>query len=108
MTMMYLSTPGREITRRIHSNMWGLHAIIAPRIQPPRLDMPSTTELWRRLDAFFGRLGSRRAVAAIILFATLLASPSIWPLRAIDDWVLSLIARGRGSSIGLHGAALDL
>jgi hypothetical protein len=63
---------------------------------------------FRRLEAFLGRLESPRAAVFTVVLATLLAATSVGPHRALDDYVLGLIARGEGSALGLERGKLDL
>jgi hypothetical protein len=44
----------------------------------------------------------------VTLCALLLAATSVGPHRALDDYVLALIAQGRGGPVGLRRAPLDL
>jgi hypothetical protein len=53
-------------------------------------------------------LSSRGAAAWIIVVATLLAATSVGPHRALDDFVLALIARSDGAALGLTRGSLDL
>lgn len=70
--------------------------------------MRSPQELARRLEALFQRLGGRRAHAVTITVATLLSATSVGPHRVLDDYVLGLIARGKGAPVGLPRGELDL
>ncbi|HEX7670920.1 MAG TPA: hypothetical protein VF395_15095, partial [Polyangiaceae bacterium] len=55
-----------------------------------------------------GRLESPRAARLTVLLATLLGATSVGPHRALDDYVLALIARGEGATLGLVRGKLDL
>lgn len=70
--------------------------------------MPTRDELFRRVERLVGRLASRRAFVWITAVATLLAATSVGPHRALDDWILGLIATGRGRAVGLDRGVLDL
>jgi hypothetical protein len=63
---------------------------------------------FRRLEALMGRLGAPRAGRVTVLLATLLGATSVGPHRALDDYVLALIARGEGAALGLRRSTLDL
>jgi GNAT superfamily N-acetyltransferase len=52
-------------------------------------------------------LGAPRAMLAVAVLATLLAGTSVGSQRALDDWVVALIAEGRGSELGLVRAVGD-
>jgi hypothetical protein len=65
-------------------------------------------ELFRRLEWVVGRLGKRTAIAWLAAAATLLSATSVGAYRALDDWVLSLIASGGGRNVGLRRGGLDL
>src|SRR5688572_9753374 len=60
------------------------------------------------LDGLVRRLAGGRAQALTGLAAVLLAATSLGPHRALDDYVLALIARGRGAELGLDRGRLDL
>jgi hypothetical protein len=64
--------------------------------------------LARKLDALVPRLSSPRMQRVVTFAALLLAATSIGPHRALDDYVLALIARARGAPVGLQRAPLDL
>jgi hypothetical protein len=64
--------------------------------------------LARKLDALVPRLSSSRMQRVVTFAALLLAATSIGPHRALDDYVLALIARARGAAVGLERAPLDL
>jgi hypothetical protein len=66
------------------------------------------SELFRRLEWFVGRLGKRTAIAWVTAVATLLSATSVGAYRALDDWVLALIASGRGAAVGLRRGTFDL
>src|SRR3954471_14198052 len=70
--------------------------------------MPSMQALARKLDALVPRLSSPRMQRVVTVAALLLAATSIGPHRALDDYVLALIARARGVAVGLERAPLDL
>lgn len=55
-----------------------------------------------------GRLESPWAARFTILLATVLGATSVGPHRALDDYVLALIARGEGAALGLVRSRLDL
>lgn len=65
-------------------------------------------ELFRRLDWVVGRLGKRTTIAWVAAAVTLLSATSVGAYRALDDWVLALIASGRGGNVGLRRGGLDL
>lgn len=64
--------------------------------------------LARKLDALIPRLSSVRMQRVVTGCALLLAATSVGPHRVLDDYVLALIARGRGAALGLDRAPLDL
>ena len=70
--------------------------------------MPSTSKLALALDRLVQRLTGGRAQLLTAVAAGLLAATSVGPHRALDDYVLSLIARGRGTPLGLDRGTLDL
>ena len=61
-----------------------------------------------RYEWFLKCLASRGASAWIIVVATVLAATSVGPHRALDDFVLALIARGDGAALGLTRSPLDM
>ncbi|HEX4339623.1 MAG TPA: hypothetical protein VH062_27135 [Polyangiaceae bacterium] len=62
----------------------------------------------KKLDALIPRLSTARMQRVVTACALLLAATSVGPHRALDDYVLALIARGRGAAVGLTRAPLDL
>jgi hypothetical protein len=64
--------------------------------------------LVRRFDALVRHLGTRRAERLTLAVATALAATSVGPHRVLDDFVLGLIARGKGAAVGLERGGLDL
>lgn len=64
--------------------------------------------LFRGLSRWLARLEARSVQTAILVAATVLAATSVGPHRALDDYVLGLIARGRGGPVGLARGTLDL
>lgn len=74
----------------------------------PPLSMRPRTALFRRLEAFVAALGASRARRWTVFAATLLAAPSVGAHRCLDDFVLALIAQGRGASVGLTYGKFDL
>src|SRR5882724_3009044 len=70
--------------------------------------MTALLVLARKLDALVPRLHTRRMQRVVIVCALLLAATSVGPHRALDDYVLALIARSRGAALGLSRAPLDL
>ena len=55
----------------------------------------------------FDSFGSRYAVWFIIVGATLLGTSSLRGQRALDDWVIAVVARGEGAGLGLSERAWD-
>lgn len=71
--------------------------------------MTPFTKTWRaRFDAALEALASRRAAVWTVAVATVLAATSVGTHRALDDYVLALIARGEGAALGLPRHPLDL
>ncbi|HVW26453.1 MAG TPA: hypothetical protein VHC69_13890 [Polyangiaceae bacterium] len=62
----------------------------------------------RKLDALIPQLSTPRMRRVVTVCALLLAATSVGPHRALDDYVLALIAQGRGAPVGLTRAPLDL
>ncbi len=65
-------------------------------------------DLARHLGALASRLGTRFARCVVIGVATLFAATSVGRHRVLDDYVLALIARGKGAPVGLPRGAFDL
>jgi hypothetical protein len=61
-----------------------------------------------RVDKLRHGLLSARAQALLLVSAAVLGSSSIGPYRALDDFVLGLIAQGRGAALGLTRDRFDL
>lgn len=53
------------------------------------------------MAALVRRLESRRVPAVIVVVASLLAATSLGGGRTLDDWVLAVVARGQGATLGL-------
>lgn len=70
-------------------------------MQPP-------SALARRLDRLLNRLSTRSFQLGVLSAATVLAATSVGPHEALDDYILGLIARGRGGPVGLSRGTLDL
>jgi hypothetical protein len=70
--------------------------------------MTALLMLARKLDALVPRLHTRGMQRVVIGCALLLAATSVGTHRALDDYVLGLIARGQGAALGLARAPLDL
>lgn len=70
--------------------------------------MQPLSALARGLDRWIRRLSSRTAQLGVLVAATLLAATSVGPHQALDDYILGLIARGRGGPVGLDRGAFDL
>ena len=64
--------------------------------------------LTKKLDALIPRLSGPRMQRVVTVCALLLAATSVGPHRALDDYVLALIARARGAPVGLSRGSLDL
>src|SRR5262245_22632556 len=70
--------------------------------------IPPPYELARRVGERVRKLEAPSAQRVTLLVATLLAATSVGPHRALDDYVLALIARGKGAAVGLDRGVLDL
>jgi hypothetical protein len=70
--------------------------------------MTARTKLASRLESLMKGATTRRGAVLCIAIATLLAATSVDSHRALDDFVLALIARGEGATLGLDHGVLDL
>ncbi|HVU01829.1 MAG TPA: hypothetical protein VHE30_08755 [Polyangiaceae bacterium] len=70
--------------------------------------MSTNSGLAARVAAVLRRLERPSAAWVVLGLATLLAATSVGTHRVLDDFVLSLIARGEGGPLGLHRGQFDL